>query len=839
MEINKENLTPMLLQYVEIKEQHPGYVLFYRLGDFYEMFFDDAVSVSKELGLTLTARAGTPMCGVPHHAAENHIQKLIKRNFRIAMCEQIEIDGKFHREVTRLITPGTLTLDSMLDEGKNNYIAAMFYDKTCARTSIACGDLSTGMLHTGCVDSEQEVINQIARFSPAEILFNTDFMDMKKVGEFLRVKMPCLAEVLPDDDFLAAGDSSPDAKSALIKYIEHTQKTGSACFTSHYKIDNEADEVLEIGMTARHNLELVETMRSREKRGSLLWVIDRTKTAMGKRRIRAIVQQPFKNHLTIIKRLDAVEELSQNTPQLHELRENLSGIYDLERLMSRILYKTANPRDVFALGNACAQIPSVKSILAEFSSPLIKQINSSIDSLDEISALIENAILDNPPAITREGGYINDGFNKELDRLRELTNGGQELLHKIESRERESTGIKSLKVGYNRVFGYYIEISKANMSSAPPHYIRKQTLTNGERYITEELKKIEDDILSAKTKIIELELEIFGDVKGFIGQSLEKIQSTAGSIAEIDVLCSLADVAVRENYCRPELSLDKIIDIRDSRHPVVEKVLSDTAFTPNDCFLDGKNSRTAIITGPNMAGKSTYMRQIALIMIMAQMGSFVPAKSARIGTADKIYTRVGASDDLSAGQSTFMVEMLEVAEILAGATGDSFVILDEIGRGTSTFDGVSIAKSVAEYINDKIKCKTLFATHYHELIKLEKQHLGVINLSVSVAKRGEELTFLHKIIGGGTDKSYGIEVAKLAGLPDKVISGARKALKSMELNSKIELEEQLQNEEESGGQIDFSLIARDNAITRLKSLDLNTITPMDALTELSEIKKLL
>jgi DNA mismatch repair protein MutS len=833
MEINKDSLTPMLRQYVEIKEQHKGYVLFYRLGDFYEMFFDDAVNISKELGLTLTARAGTPMCGVPYHSAESYIQRLIRKDYRVAMCEQIESSangGKMmEREVVRLITPGTVTLDSMLDEGKNNFIAALRYDKDTGLTNIACGDLSTGVLYVCNADTEQEVINQIARYAPSEVLFNADFMDCTKVGEFLRTKLKCLAEVLPDKDF------EPNASAALIAYIKHTQKTDEVKFTTVN--DESLDDFLEIGHTARYNLELTETMRTREKKGSLLSVLDRTKTAMGKRRIRQLISQPFRNQLTVIRRLDAVEELTRSTPKLAELRETLSGIYDLERLMSRVVYKTSNPRDVYALGVTCAQVPQVKGFLNTLSAPLFAELDAGIDCLSEVSALIENAVLPEPPVKTQDGGYINDGFNEELDRLRGLTDGGKRLLDEIEAREREATGIKNLKVGYNRVFGYYIEVSKSYTGSVPESYHRKQTLTNGERYITEELKKVEEDILSAKDRIIALESEILKDVRAFIENELDKILGTARGVAEIDVLCSLADVAVRENYCRPEITLDNVIDIKDSRHPVVEKMLDGSAFTPNDCFLDSKNSRLAIITGPNMAGKSTYMRQIALIVIMAQMGSFVPAKSARLGAADKIFTRVGASDDLSAGQSTFMVEMLEVADILNNATDKSFVILDEIGRGTSTFDGVSIAKAVAEHICRKVGCKTLFATHYHELIRLEKQNQGIVNLSVSVNRRGEELTFLHKIVQGGTDRSYGIEVAKLAGIPAPVISQAKKALKSMELGSKIELEEQLQIEEEAGGQIDFSLIARDNAISRIRSLDLNSMTPLDALAELSKLKK--
>ena len=873
--MNKDNLTPMLKQYLEIKEEHPGFVLFYRLGDFYEMFFDDAVNISAVLGLTLTARAGTPMCGVPYHSAEPYLQKLIRKGYRVAMCEQIEINGKFNREVARLITPGTVTQDSMLDEESNNYIASFFYDDVSHKTGIAFGDLSTGVLNVFVAESEQEIIDKVARFAPSEVLFNLAFLDCRKVGEYLRNKntVPCAAETLKDDEFvpdldfiqshLPSGTVIPEfpenekslvegTLTALLRYIDLTQKTGTVRFT---QIDGGAvgtfgdsckESFLEIGMSARYSLELTETMRSREKKGTLLWVLDRTKTAMGKRRMRGLVKQPFANHLTIMRRLDAVQSLVSDTPNLSELRETLGGIYDIERLLSRVMYKTSNPRDFFALGMTCARVPEIKGILKSFGTnshtALIGEINNNIDCLEEVSALIENAIMPNPPVKTQDGGYINDGFNKELDRLRSLTDGGKETLAEIERRERESTGIKTLKVGYNKVFGYYIEISKAaaaQLDELPQGYHRKQTLTNGERYITDELKQIEEDILSAKDKITALESEILGDVRDFIGNEEDKIRRTAKFIAEIDVLASLADVAVRENYCRPDITLDNVIDLKDSRHPVVEKMNSDAAFTPNDCFLDCKSSRTAIITGPNMAGKSTYMRQVALIIIMAQIGGLVPAKSARIGVTDKIFTRVGASDDLSAGQSTFMVEMLEVAEILTDATKNSFVILDEIGRGTSTYDGVSIAKAVAEYINAKVGCKTLFATHYHELIKLEKSCDGIINLSVSVKTRGDDITFLHKIIHGGTDKSYGVEVAKLSGIPTQVITQAKRALKSMELGSKIELEQELLTEESERSQIDFSLIARDSVINKIKSLDLNSLTPLDALSELSEIKKML
>ncbi|MDR0222379.1 MAG: DNA mismatch repair protein MutS [Oscillospiraceae bacterium] len=853
---DRENMTPMLRQYLEIKDEYPGFVLFYRLGDFYEMFFEEAENMSKELELTLTARAGVPMCGVPYHAAETYIQRLIKKNYKVALCEQTETPGgkgPMLRKVVRLVTPGTLTEDSMLDEGKNNYIGSLYASgEDCG---MAFGDISTGELYVRVARGETEIINEIARYAPSEILFNPAFMDFKGACDLLKTRMNCLAETLDDDKFppdrayiegrlLNAADPNGSeilenplasgALGALLRYAEHTRKTAANGFIS---LNVYGDEFMEIGQTARRNLELVETIRTREKKGSLLWVLDRAKTAMGRRRIRRLIERPFKNHLTIIKRLDAVEELTKNAPALARLREGLSGIFDLERLMSRVVYKTANPRDVRALGAACSKIPEIKSELENLSSALLRELNNRADALSDFAALIENAIVPEPPAVTKDGGYINDGFNGELDGLRKLTAGGQSLLGEIERREREATGIKNLRVGYNRVFGYYIEVSKSNINGVPARYHRKQTLTNGERYITEELKKIEEDMLSANDKIVALELEIFSDVKAFVGNGLEKIRRTAEAVSDLDALCSFADVAIRENYRRPEITLNSVIDVKGSRHPVVEKMLSGGEFAPNDCYLDVNENRLMIITGPNMSGKSTYMRQIALITLMAQLGCFVPAKSARIGVADKIFTRVGASDDLSMGQSTFMTEMLEVAEILGGATAQSLVILDEIGRGTSTFDGISIAKAVAEYINGKIGCKTLFATHYHELIELGKRNAGIKNLSVSVIKRGGEITFLHKIVEGGTDQSYGIEVAKLAGLPEKVISSAKKALKEMELNSKIELEEKLREEDGDGGQFDFSLIARENAINRIKALDLDGITPLDALRELTEIKK--
>jgi len=854
-----DNLTPMLKQYLDLKAEYPGFVLFYRLGDFYEMFFDDAKEISKELELTLTSRANVPMCGVPFHAADAYIQRLVKKNRKIALCEQAESDGGkiMTRKVVRLITPGTLIEDSMLDESKNNFIGCFCGGVSGSASARSCGmafgDLSTGSLYARLADGEAEVADEISRYSPSEAVFNTGFLDFKNAGEFLKNKIKCLAELYGDEKFtpdrafleekLPAADLSVldplviSALTALLRYAEYALKSGEVSFTLCGS--GEIGEYMEIGLTARRNLELTENSRSREKKGTLLWVLDRAKTAMGRRRMRQLIERPYKNQLVIIKRLDAVEELTRNAPKLSELRECLSGIFDFERLITRVVYDKTAPRDIYALGAAAGRIPAVKELLGGFSKPLLRELNRGIDGLTDISALISNAVIPEPPASAKDGGYINNGFNAELDRLRGLTDGGQSMLSEIEKREKAATGIKSLRIGYNRVFGYYIEVSKNSADSVPEHYHRKQTLANGERYVTEELKKIEEDILSAKEKIIALEAEIFTEIKAFVKSKIEKIRQTAVNLAELDVLCSFAEVALRENYIRPDIILDSVIDLRDSRHPVVEKMLTGGEFSPNDCYLDANESRTMIITGPNMSGKSTYMRQVALITIMAQAGGFVPAKSARIGVADRLFTRIGASDDIASGHSTFMVEMLEVAEILRSATKQSLVVLDEIGRGTSTFDGISIAKAVAEHISSKIGCRTLFATHYHELIELQKLCPGIKNYSVSAVKKGGEIMFLHKIVEGGTDDSYGIEVAKLAGLPEKVIGEAKKALRQMELNSKIEIEERLRTEEESGGQIDFALIARENAVSRIKNADIDSMTPIDALSFLAEIKKLL
>lgn len=859
----EEKLSPMMVQYLKVKEEYKGYVLFYRLGDFYEMFFDDAINISKELELTLTSRAGTPMCGVPHHSVETYLRRLIDKGYKIAICEQLQdpatTKGLVERGVTRLVTPGTLYEDSMLDEGRNNYIACFYCaDKACG---MVFADISTGEFHA-CEKSgpsvQQDVIGELSRYLPSEILFNNKFVDYSEVNGFVRVRLEAATGELFDEAMFDTENTDkldlqyfenpstasvverlPLAKKALyavFRYINETQKAEikrSVNLMPHF-----ADDYMDLSITARRNLELTETMRNGERKGSLMWVLDKTKTSMGRRKLRRFIEQPLLNPASVLERLDAVEKLSGDYVLLEETREILSGVYDLERLITRVVYRAANPRDVMALGVTCKLIPELKKLVSGVDCRLMTRLNGEISSLEDVAALVENAIAENPPALTKDGGYIRDGFNEELDRLRNVSRGGKDVLKVIEDQEKEKTGIKNLRVGYNRVFGYYIEVSKGNISLVPDHYIRKQTLSTGERYITEELKKIETEILGANDKILAIEAEIFTEVKNFIASKLEIIQKTAEAIAYIDVLQSFATVSRENNYTRPDISLENVVEIKDGRHPVVEKMRSESVFTPNDTLLDTKDNRLMIITGPNMAGKSTYMRQVAIITLMAQIGCFVPAKSARIGIVDKIFTRVGASDDLSAGQSTFMVEMSEVAEILKNATNKSLVVLDEIGRGTSTFDGMSIAKAVAEFINNKIGCKTLFATHYHELIALEKDNKGIRNYSVAVMKKGDDIKFLHKITEGGTDNSYGIEVAKLAGLPNKVIEAAKTALSEIERGSKIELEKRLSEEEEQE-EFDFSAIARKNVILSIKNLDMDNMTPREAYSALEEFKNML
>ncbi len=864
-EESEKKVTPMLEQYLKVRDEYKECVLFYRLGDFYEMFYEDAVNISKELELTLTSRAGVPMCGVPYHSVQQYIKRLIDNGHKVAICEQMEdpalAKGLVERGVIRVVTPGTLYEDSMLDESRNNYIGCFFCEEGVCGMVFA--DISTGEFHAlekRGKTLEQEMNAEISRYVPAELLFNDNFLDYKQVNAFIHSRLEKAAGELLDASAFSLNDKEdlyeqyfseqegahelvkvPLAEKALLavfRYINDTQKARikrSVRLTVHF-----TDEYMDLPLTTRRNLELTETMRNGERRGSLIWVLDRTKTAMGRRKLRSFIEQPLLDAGNILERLDAVDRFVSDYVLLEETRECLSGIYDLERLITRVVYRAAGPRDIMALGNTCKRIPLLKEKLAEAGEvKLLAKLNAQTDPLTEIATLAENAIAEDPPALTKDGGYIRDGFNDELDRLRAVASGGKDILKEIEEREREATGIKNLRVGYNRVFGYYIEVSKGNIPLVPDSYIRKQTLTNGERYITEELKKTENEILGANDKILALEAEIFSEVRDFISSKLERVQATAEAVACVDVLQSYATAAREQNFVRPDISLEPVIDIKDGRHPVIEKMRSETVFTPNDALLDINENRLLIITGPNMAGKSTFMRQVAVITLMAQIGSFVPARSARIGIVDRIFTRVGASDDLAAGQSTFMVEMNEVAEILKTATKNSLVILDEIGRGTSTFDGMSIAKATAEYINNKIGCKTLFATHYHELTALEKDNKGVRNYSVAVMKKGDDIKFLHKIAEGGTDHSYGIEVAKLAGLPPKVISAAKEALRDIELGSKIDLEKRLTEEEESKEQYDFSSIAKNDVIQAIKNLDLDDLTPREAYAKLAEFKDML
>ncbi len=856
-----EKISPMLKQYLEIKKEYKDYILFFRLGDFYEMFFDDAKTVARELELALTARAGSPMCGVPYFSAEEPIKNLIARGYKVAICEQLtdpkESKGLVERGVVRLLTKGTVIESSMLSEDSNNYLTCIYSDSEGA--GLAFADVSTGDVHVfekRGTNIQSEIVAELSRFNPSELLINNGFCDLREVHTFVKNKLyNCSCELFEDKEFdnsdlsvitdqfenksgaealgIAAMPLAQKALCALFRYIGETHRVRVKRF-----VEIEAhtgSEYMGLSLSAQNNLEITRTMRGRERRGSLLWVLDQTVTAMGRRRLVSWVERPLVKHTQILARLDALEELTENSAQLCDIREAMNGIYDLERLMTRIVYKTASPRDIYSFGKTCRKLPVLKHELSGMKSRLLTELYGKIDELVDVATLVENAIDDDAPNSLKDGGVIKAGFNDEIDRLRDITGGGESIMREIEQREREATGIRTLKVGNNRVFGYYIEVSNSFKDQVPEHYIRRQTLTNGERFVTDELKKVEGEILGAHDKILALEQAVFNEVRGFIATKLTQIQETAEAVSMVDALCSMAQVSLENGYVKPEISADSVIEIRDGRHPVVEKLLLDHPFTPNDVYLDSSDNRMLIITGPNMSGKSTFMRQTAIIVIMAQIGCFVPAKYARIGVVDQIFTRVGASDDLSAGQSTFMVEMTEVAEILNNATDRSLVILDEIGRGTSTFDGISIAKSVAEYISQKLRSKTLFATHYHELITMEKEQDGIRNFSVAVSKRGDELKFLHKIVPGGTDDSYGIEVAKLAGLPNKVIKRAKEELKELEVSGKIRLSEVIEKNKDS--QFSFTAVNEQNAVARLRAVDINTMSPMDALMFVKDLKE--
>ena len=862
-------LTPMMKQYFEIKNTCKDYIVFYRLGDFYEMFFEDAIVASRELELTLTGRdcgqaERAPMCGVPYHAYETYVGRLVRKGYKVAICEQVEdpksSKGLVKREIVRMITPGTLIDASMLDENRNNFLSCAFGGASSC--GVAFCDISTGEVYVTEVrqdQSHQELFSEFGRFVPREVLLGGDCVSDKGLQEFISKRLEGIYSALPDnafemeqakvrvchqfrlEDFEASGlDDLPMALCALgglLAYLGETQKSSLANLNTLNVYQQ--GQYMELDLTARRNLELCETMRGKEKRGSLLWVMDKTKTAMGSRLIRQWLEKPLLNPIHIKKRQDAVRVLAEDVLTRDALTEELRQVFDMERLIGRIVYGSANCRDLCALQAAILHLPAIHAQTAQLPTPLLRELHARIDTLNDVLLLIESAIQPNPPVSVREGGFIRAGYSDEVDRLRDLASGGKGEILTIEQREREKTGIKNLKIGYNRVFGYYIEVSKGNLSLVPEHYIRKQTLTNCERYITEELKKLESTVLGAQERLTALEYELFCVLREKIAAQVFRIQRTAQALANLDVLCSLAALACENHYVCPEVDFSGRIEIRDGRHPVVEKMLDGSFFVPNDTMLDNKSDRVAIITGPNMAGKSTYMRQVALITIMAQMGSFVPASAARIGIADRVFTRVGASDDLASGQSTFMVEMSEVADILKYAAKNSLLILDEIGRGTSTYDGMSIARAVIEFVADKRKlgARALFATHYHELTALENLVDGIRNYNIAVKKRGDDITFLRKIVRGGADDSFGIEVAKLAGVPNSIISRAKNILTDLEQYApKIEVRAV---EETEQPQITLADLSSDTLANRLREMQIETMTPIEAMNALYELKKMI
>jgi len=866
MNFDREKLSPMMRQYLEVKDKNEGCILFFRLGDFYEMFFDDALTVSKALELTLTGRdcglsERAPMCGVPFHSADIYIKKLVDLGYRVAVCEQLtdpaETKGIVVRDVVRVVTPGTLTDSAMLDDAKNNYIACLY--SAGESHGLVFADISTGsacLTEVSGKKNEAEIIDILARYSPAEIIFNADSLSLKSVMDFIKTRLNATVTLRDDECFspelrrnavaevfgacsvreigISLDGADCSAACGLFDYINDTQRTSISRFTEIEILSG--SNFMRLDLNARRNLELTETMRNKEKRGSLLWVLDYTKTSMGKRLLKQYIEQPLINPARIIERLDAVGVFCRYSVFLMEISDTLSNVYDLERLMTRVVYKTATPRDLRALAMTAEQLPFLKEQLEKLnSSKLLARYNSEISPLDDISSLIRKAIVEEPPVSVKDGGVIAEGFNETLDSLRHVMNNGQDLIDGILAREREATGIKNLKVGFNRIFGYYIEITRSNYDSIPKHYIRKQTLANCERFITEELKNAEQEILSAKDKALSLESEIFSELRDFLATKLVTVQKTAAAVAAVDVLASFASAALKNQYVKPDIAIDGVIDIRQGRHPVIELMLTDEIFVPNDIHIDKSNNRMFIVTGPNMSGKSTYMRQTALITLMAHIGSFVPAQSAKISVTDKIFTRVGASDDLSSGQSTFMVEMSEVSDILKNATPESLVILDEVGRGTSTFDGLSIARAVVEYMctTRKIACKTLFATHYHELTELENTLEGVVNYSVAVKKHGDTIRFLRKIVRGGVDESYGIDVAKLAGLPAKVIARARELLNQLE-NDAHKSHEKLHE----FGQIGLESVNRENALRLLERTNIDELSDAECRELLSEMVKI-
>ena len=866
------DLSPMMKQYLQLKQENPDTLLFFRLGDFYEMFFEDAKIASRELDLTLTGRdcgleERAPMCGVPFHSYENYLARLVAKGYKVAICEQMEdpatAKGLVKRDIIRVVTPGTILENSMLDEGKNNYLASVCVEN--GQAGICFADVSTGELHATLLtdddrELEQQICGEFSRFSPREILVNPAALDFKGLPGFIRDKLSAALECLSDEEcdpktcrnltleqFRVKSEKELNsagnplvirAVGQLLGYLRRTQRGGLERLerVEYY----EKGRFMRLDINTRRNLELTETMRSKEKRGSLLWVLDKTRTAMGKRQLRSWLEQPLLSPGLISRRLNAVEELVENAMFRDEIAEQLTGMQDLERIMSRIVYGSANGRELRALWSALCRLPALKEQLSGASSEFLQKVWRQIDPMEDVCSLIDRAIVEEPPFSIREGGIIRAGYSEELDLLRSDMTGGKGLLASVEARERERTGIPKLKIGYNRVFGYYIEITNSYRDQVPEEYIRKQTLTNCERYITPELKELENRILGASDRSVQLESRLFEEVRKKIAGEMGRVQMTARAVAALDVVVSFAQVSVKRDYVRPTVNVSGRLVLKDSRHPVVEALLDGSPFVPNDVELDMNQNRVAIITGPNMAGKSTYMRQIALIVLMAQIGCFVPAASAEIGIVDGIYTRVGASDDLAAGQSTFMVEMTEVADILRHATSNSLLVLDEIGRGTSTFDGMSIARAVLEHVADPklLGAKALFATHYHELTELEEQLSGVKNFSIAVKKHGDDITFLRRIVRGGADDSFGVEVAKLAGVPDRIVRRARQILKELEAGQPVKAAKKQAQKEEPAQVMMLEAGAQGQVLSRLRELDVNTLTPIECMNELFSLVKL-
>ena len=873
-------LTPMMKQYMETKSQYQDCILFYRLGDFYEMFFDDALTASRELEITLTGKncgqeERAPMCGVPYHAVEGYLNKLVSKGYKVAICEQMEdpkqAKGIVKREVVRIVTPGTNLDAQALDETKNNYIMCIVY--IADRYGISVADISTGEYLVTELPDSSRLMDEISRFVPAEIICNEAFymsgMDLDGLKDRFGVTIYSLESWYFDDSlcrekllehFHVSGfgglgledyDCGIISAGALLQYLLETQKNSLSNLT--HITPYVTGKYMLLDSATRRNLELCETLREKQKRGSLLWVLDKTKTAMGARMLRKYVEQPLISKKDIVLRLDAVEELKNQAIPREEIREYLSPVYDMERLLTKITYGTANPRDLTAFKTSLEMLPPVRYLLEEMQSDLLKEIHEDMDSLEDLCTLLRSAIRDEPPIAMKEGNIIRDGYNEEVDKLRRAKSDGKDWLAKLENEEREKTGIKNLRIKYNKVFGYYLEVTNSYKSMVPDYYTRKQTLANAERYITPELKELEDMILGAEDKLYALEYELYCGVRDQIASQVERIQRTAKAVARLDAVASLALVAERNGYVRPNINEKGVIDIKDGRHPVVERMIPNGTFIANDTYLDDKKHRISIITGPNMAGKSTYMRQTALIALMAQIGSFVPASRADIGLSDRIFTRVGASDDLASGQSTFMVEMTEVANILRNATSRSLLILDEIGRGTSTFDGLSIAWAVIEYISDSrlLGAKTLFATHYHELTELEGKISNVNNYCIAVKEKGDDIVFLRKIVKGGADKSYGIQVAKLAGVPDLVIERAKEIVEELSNEditakvSEIAAKERTTKKKQKTRRYDevdiaqmslFDTVKDDDVLEELKNIDVGNMTPIDALNTIYRLQ---